>query len=128
MNLLKENSLRSSYFNHSEQAGIYWYIDCQSNNITVQIGKRNLFNVDPLHCVFGVWVADYEQERHSLPANNFFEHSINESCGRKLSDGGIDSITRLNRSHQVPKNSLVSNMKPDTPLRISLTNQKTSSN
>lgn len=89
MSLLKENSLKSSYFNHSERAGIYWYIDCQSNNITVQIGKRNLFNVDPLHCVFGVWVADYELERHSLPANSFFEHSIQNHHPRKSSNEGV---------------------------------------
>lgn len=47
---------------------------------------------------------------------------------RRSSNGVNNQKIRLNRSNQGPKNTLISDVKPETPIRISLTDQKTPSN
>lgn len=53
---LKDEYSLSNDFLYAEDRGLFWYIDSQSKPKIVQIGKRNLTNIDPLQCIVGVWV------------------------------------------------------------------------
>lgn len=114
---------------HVEDRGLFWYIDSQSKPKIVQIGKRNLTNIDPLQCIVGVWVLDdknlddartsntirtYQQSEVQYPTPKVEPKNIYTSSAVK---------TRLNRSEHIDKNYELS-FKPETPMKISFNEDK----